>query len=116
MYRGEQAKPLFAAVAVDRQKPSIRTPHSRWPNSATSSVGSSCARSSRACSRHPRTLHGYNVDRESGEFAVEDPKKAIRLIADTPGVEAVHLRDLLMLGYGPMLRQYLRGNTGTVAR
>ena len=34
---------------------------------------------------------GYNVDRESGEFAVEDLKKAIRLIADTPGVEAVHL-------------------------
>ncbi len=25
-------------------------------------------------------------------------------------------RDLLMLGYGPMLRQYLRGNTGTVTR
>lgn len=34
---------------------------------------------------------GYNVDRESGEFAVWDLKKAIRIIADTPGVERVHL-------------------------
>ncbi|MGB8435450.1 MAG: alpha/beta hydrolase [Burkholderiales bacterium] len=34
---------------------------------------------------------GYNVDRESGEFAVWDLKKAIRIIADTPGVERLHL-------------------------
>ena len=32
---------------------------------------------------------GYNVDRESGEFAVEDLKKAIRIIVDTPGVERI---------------------------
>lgn len=34
---------------------------------------------------------GYNVDRESGEFAVEHLKKTIRMIADTPGVERIHL-------------------------
>ena len=34
---------------------------------------------------------GYNVDRESGEFAVADMKKAIRIIATTPGVEGIHL-------------------------
>ncbi len=34
---------------------------------------------------------GYLEDRESGEFAVEDLKKTIRMIADTPGVERVHL-------------------------
>ena len=34
---------------------------------------------------------GYNVDRESGEFAVQHLKQAIRLIADTPGVEKLHL-------------------------
>ena len=34
---------------------------------------------------------GYNVDRESGEFAVFHLKQAIRIIADTPGVEQVHL-------------------------
>jgi len=34
---------------------------------------------------------GYNVDRESGEFAVLDLKRAIRIIAGTPGVERVHL-------------------------
>ena len=34
---------------------------------------------------------GYNVDRESGEFAVHHLKQAIRIIADTPGVEQVHL-------------------------
>ncbi|MCX5497625.1 alpha/beta hydrolase [Kaistia dalseonensis] len=33
---------------------------------------------------------GYNVDRESGEFAVADMKKAIRIITETPGVERVH--------------------------
>jgi esterase/lipase superfamily enzyme len=36
-------------------------------------------------------MAGYNVDRESGEFAVQHLKQAIRLIADTPGVEHVHL-------------------------
>jgi esterase/lipase superfamily enzyme len=30
---------------------------------------------------------GYNVDRESGEFAVFHLKQALRIIADTPGVE-----------------------------
>lgn len=34
---------------------------------------------------------GYNIDRESGEFAVADMKKAIRIIATTPGVEKVHI-------------------------
>ena len=34
---------------------------------------------------------GYNVDRESGEFAVFHLKQAIRIIADTPGVERMHL-------------------------
>lgn len=33
---------------------------------------------------------GYNIDRESGEFAVADMKKAIRIIATTPGVQKVH--------------------------
>jgi len=36
-------------------------------------------------------LMGYNEDRESGEFAVEHLKKTIRMIADTPGVQRVHL-------------------------
>jgi esterase/lipase superfamily enzyme len=34
---------------------------------------------------------GYNVDRESGEFAVHHLKQTIRIIAGTPGVEQVHL-------------------------
>ena len=34
---------------------------------------------------------GYDVDRESGEFATEDLKKTIRMIADTPGLEKLHL-------------------------
>jgi esterase/lipase superfamily enzyme len=34
---------------------------------------------------------GYNVDRESGEYAVHHLKQAIRIVADTPGVERVHL-------------------------
>ncbi|TCL64683.1 alpha/beta hydrolase [Rhizobium sp. BK251] len=34
---------------------------------------------------------GYNIDRESSEFAVADLKKAIRIIAETKGVERVHL-------------------------
>jgi esterase/lipase superfamily enzyme len=36
-------------------------------------------------------FQGYNIDRESGEFAVADIKKAIRIISETPGVEHVHL-------------------------
>jgi len=36
-------------------------------------------------------MMGYDVDRESGEFAVEHLKKTIRMIADTPGVQRVHL-------------------------
>jgi esterase/lipase superfamily enzyme len=36
-------------------------------------------------------LFGYNVDRESSEYAVEHLKKTIRMIADTPGVERIHL-------------------------
>jgi esterase/lipase superfamily enzyme len=36
-------------------------------------------------------LFGYNEDRESGEFAVEHLKKTIRMIADTPGIEKIHL-------------------------
>jgi esterase/lipase superfamily enzyme len=35
-------------------------------------------------------LFGYNVDRESGEFAVADMRKAIRAIAETKGVQKVH--------------------------
>jgi esterase/lipase superfamily enzyme len=34
---------------------------------------------------------GYDIDRESGEFAEEDLKKTIRMIADTPGLEKIHL-------------------------
>ena len=34
---------------------------------------------------------GYDVDRESSEFAVADLRKAIRAIADTPGLERIHL-------------------------
>jgi esterase/lipase superfamily enzyme len=36
-------------------------------------------------------LFGYNVDRESGEFAVEDLVKALRIIAATPGLQRIHL-------------------------
>lgn len=36
-------------------------------------------------------MAGYNVDRESGEFAVQHLKQAIRLIAQSPGVERVQL-------------------------
>jgi esterase/lipase superfamily enzyme len=36
-------------------------------------------------------MMGYDVDRESGEFSAEHLKKTIRMIADTPGVERVHL-------------------------
>src|SRR5271165_6320064 len=34
---------------------------------------------------------GYNVDRESGEFAVADVRKAIRAIGETDGVRGVHI-------------------------
>lgn len=37
------------------------------------------------------SFFGYNIDRESSEFAVADFKKAIRIIAETKGVERVHL-------------------------
>ena len=36
-------------------------------------------------------LFGYNIDRESGEYAVEDLVKTIRIVADTPGVEKIHV-------------------------
>jgi len=36
-------------------------------------------------------LFGYNVDRESGEYAVEDLVKTIRIIADTSGVQKLHI-------------------------
>lgn len=35
-------------------------------------------------------LFGYNVDRESGEFAVADIRKAIRIIGGTPGLQTLH--------------------------
>jgi esterase/lipase superfamily enzyme len=34
---------------------------------------------------------GYNVDIESGEYAVEDLVKTIRIVATTPGVEKLHV-------------------------
>ena len=34
---------------------------------------------------------GYNVDRESGEFAIADMRKAIRTIGQTEGVRGVHI-------------------------
>jgi esterase/lipase superfamily enzyme len=36
-------------------------------------------------------MAGYNVDRESGEFAVQHLKQTVRMISQTPGVERVHL-------------------------
>ena len=36
-------------------------------------------------------MFGYNVDRESSEFAVEHLKKTLRMIADTPGVGRIQL-------------------------
>lgn len=36
-------------------------------------------------------FYGYNIDRESGEFAVSDLKKAIRIISGTKGVERLHI-------------------------
>ena len=40
---------------------------------------------------HGGTLFGYEVDRESAEYAVEDLVKVIRIVGRTPGVERVHL-------------------------
>jgi len=40
---------------------------------------------------HRGILFGYDVDRESAEYAVEDLVKAIRMVGRTPGVERVHL-------------------------
>ncbi|KSV69104.1 hypothetical protein N183_30220 [Sinorhizobium sp. Sb3] len=37
------------------------------------------------------SFFGYNIDRESSEFAVADFKKAVRIIAETKGVERLHL-------------------------
>ena len=37
------------------------------------------------------TLFGYDVDRESAEYAVEDLVKVIRIVGRTPGVERIHL-------------------------
>lgn len=36
-------------------------------------------------------LFGYNVDRESGEFAVADMRKAIRAIGETKGISKLHI-------------------------
>jgi esterase/lipase superfamily enzyme len=36
-------------------------------------------------------LFGYDVDRESAEYAIEDLVKVIRIVGRTPGVERVHL-------------------------
>ena len=36
-------------------------------------------------------LFGYDFDRESAEYAVEDLLKVIRMVGRTPGVERVHL-------------------------
>ena len=36
-------------------------------------------------------LFGYNVDRESGEFAVADMRKAIRAIGETEGIKRMHI-------------------------
>ena len=35
-------------------------------------------------------LFGYNVDRESAEYAVDDLVKVIRIVAGTPGLEKIH--------------------------
>ncbi len=36
-------------------------------------------------------MAGYNVDRESGDFAVLHLKQTIRMLADTPGLERLHV-------------------------
>ena len=40
---------------------------------------------------HRGILFGYDVDRESAEYAVEDLVKTIRIVGRTPGVERVHV-------------------------
>src|SRR5512144_1652908 len=40
---------------------------------------------------HRGSLFGYDVDRESAEYAVEDLLKVIRMVGRTPGVERLHL-------------------------
>src|SRR4029450_2584360 len=40
---------------------------------------------------HRGILFGYDVGRESAEYAVEDLLKVIRIVGRTPGVERVHL-------------------------
>jgi esterase/lipase superfamily enzyme len=40
---------------------------------------------------HRGILFGYDVDRESAEYAIEDLLKTIRIIGRTPGVERIHL-------------------------
>ena len=40
---------------------------------------------------HRGILFGYDVDRESAEYAVEDLVKTIRIVGRTPGVERIHL-------------------------
>src|SRR5262249_43848609 len=44
-------------------------------------------------------LFGYDVDIESGEYAVEDLVKTIRVLASTPGVQSVHLLAQLFMEY-----------------
>jgi esterase/lipase superfamily enzyme/AraC-like DNA-binding protein len=39
---------------------------------------------------HGGILFGYDVDRESAEYAVEDLVKTIRIIAGTPGLDRIH--------------------------
>jgi esterase/lipase superfamily enzyme len=39
---------------------------------------------------HRGILFGYDVDRESAQYAVEDLVKVIRIIAGTPGIEKIH--------------------------
>ena len=39
---------------------------------------------------HRGILFGYDVDRESAQYAVEDLVKVIRIIAGTPGLEKIH--------------------------
>jgi esterase/lipase superfamily enzyme len=39
---------------------------------------------------HGGILFGYDVDRESAEYAVEDLVKVIRIVAGTPGLDRIH--------------------------
>lgn len=64
----------------------------------------------------------YNVERELGEFAVWDLKKAIRIIAGTQGVERVHLvahsrgTDVLTTALGQLMIETYIGKTNVAAR